>query len=129
MYFHRIARFVICNYVKGGGSRFWLVIFNYFSLYRLKITSINKSSEYRQRLTAKNSLFGHFSLDYTCRIWMGVLFLCKRRVKYWRVDIIQSSHSVWFWNGQWFPSFWIVLLRFNHFIPMFQCVSNASTAK
>ena len=24
------------NYVKGGGTRFWLAIFNYFSLYRLK---------------------------------------------------------------------------------------------
>ena len=41
--FHRIARFVIYNYVKGGGSRFWLVVFNYFSLYRLKTMSINKS--------------------------------------------------------------------------------------
>ena len=29
---------------KGGGSRFWLVIFNYFSLYQLKIMSINKFS-------------------------------------------------------------------------------------
>ena len=34
--FHRIARFGICNYVKGGGGRFWLVIFSYFSLYRRK---------------------------------------------------------------------------------------------
>ena len=32
---------MICNYVKGGGSRFWLAIFNYFSLYRLKIMSID----------------------------------------------------------------------------------------
>ena len=40
--FHRIARFLACNYVKGEGCRFWLVIFHYFSLYRLKLMSINK---------------------------------------------------------------------------------------
>ena len=39
--FHRIARFVICNYVKGGGSRFWLVIFNYFSLYHELVETFN----------------------------------------------------------------------------------------
>ena len=43
--FHRIARFVICNYVKRGGSRFWLVTFNYFSLNRLNTMSINKSAD------------------------------------------------------------------------------------
>ena len=40
--FHKIARFVTCNYVKGEGSRFWLNIFNYLSLYRLKIMSVNE---------------------------------------------------------------------------------------
>ena len=40
--FHRITRIVICNYVKGEGSRLWIIIFNYFSPYRLKIMSINK---------------------------------------------------------------------------------------
>ena len=41
--FYRIARFFICNYVNGRESQFWLVIFNYFLLYRLKIMSINQS--------------------------------------------------------------------------------------
>ena len=33
---------MIYYYVKGGGSRFWLVVFNYFSLYQLKTMPINK---------------------------------------------------------------------------------------
>ena len=52
--FHRIARFVIYNYVTGGGSRFWLVIFNYFSLYRLKTMSINKNkNDFKCRAKSK----------------------------------------------------------------------------
>ena len=39
--FYKIARFAICNYVKGGGSRFCLVIFNYFSLYHELVETFN----------------------------------------------------------------------------------------
>ena len=34
--FYRIARFVICNYVKGGGGWFWLVFLTVFHFMDLK---------------------------------------------------------------------------------------------
>ena len=63
--FHRIARFVICNYVKGGQSRFWLVIFSYFSLYQLKTMSINKI-----RLAFLQEL-GNFLLSTMLKKWIS----------------------------------------------------------
>ena len=43
--FYTIARFVICNYLKGGESRICLVICNYISLYRLRVMPKNKVNE------------------------------------------------------------------------------------
>ena len=58
---------MIYNYVKGGGSQFWLVVFNYFSLYRLKTMSINKIVLIRARtiLTPRETASVYFILIQT----------------------------------------------------------------
>ena len=81
------------NYVKGGGSRFWLVILNYFSLHWLRTMSIiiiicSKSMQW-------NNNNNYISLSFPCHYWNGCEgFVVFYVPFYWKFTVIVNDSVI-----------------------------------